>query len=530
MNLHGTSIVGTETVPAAQKTFTAFNPKVGQTIQPPFYEATEAQVNQALELAATAAEQFRGLSSDKVASFLLAINTEIEALGDTLIERASEETGLDLERLRGERARTLNQIKLFASLVEEGSWVDARIDPAMPDRKPLPRVDIRRMLQPIGPVAVFGASNFPLAFSVAGGDTISAFAAKNPVVVKGHPAHPGTSEMVGMAITKAVRSQGLHEGVFSLLQSTDPKISIALVTHPETQAVGFTGSLRAGRALFDAAAKRPNPIPVYAEMGSVNPVFVLPGALKTEGSKIADGLYKSVVLGTGQFCTSPGLVFVQNGDGFEDFRSALGEFFTNATPGTMLNAPIAKGYAEKLEAFKKVSGVQNFTAAKTPSKECTEGQPALLVTDYKTWLSNHLLHEENFGPATLIVQCASPSEVLEAAKNLDGSLTATIHGNAEELTQHGRLIDLLTCIAGRILFNGFPTGVEVGYAMHHGGPYPATTDAKYTSVGTAAIYRFAKPVCYQNFPDNVLPPELQNANPKNILRSVNGKQTRDSIQ
>jgi len=530
MNLHGTSIVGTETVPAAQKTFTAFNPKLGQTIQPAFHEATEAQVDQALELAAAAAEQLRALGSEQISSFLLAITAEIEALGDALIERASEETGLDLERLRGERARTLNQIKLFASLVEEGSWVDARIDPAIPDRKPLPRVDIRRMLQPIGPIAVFGASNFPLAFSVAGGDTISAFASRNPVIVKGHPAHPGTSEMVGMAITKAVRSQGLHEGVFSLLQSTEPNVSIALVTHPKTKAVGFTGSLRAGRALFDAAAKRPNPIPVYAEMGSVNPVFVLPGALKTEGPKLADGLYKSVMLGTGQFCTSPGLVFVQTGKGFEEFRSALGEFFTNATPGTMLNAPIAKGYAEKLEAFKKVSGVQNFTAIKSPSKECAEGQPALLVTDFKTWLSNHLLHEENFGPATLIVQCESPAEVLEAVRNLEGSLTATIHGTAEELAQHTKLIDLLTRIAGRILFNGYPTGVEVGYAMHHGGPYPATTDEKFTSVGTAAIYRFAKPVCYQNFPDSLLPPELQNANPKKILRAVNGKPTRDAIQ
>src|SRR4051812_6320742 len=357
MNLHGTSIVGTETVPAAQKTFTAFNPKLGQTIQPPFHEATEDQVDQALELAALAAEQLRSLGSDKITSFLLAIAAEIEALGDALVERASEETGLDLERLRGERGRTVNQIKLFASLAEEGSWVDARIDPALPDRKPLPRVDIRRMLQPIGPVAVFGASNFPLAFSVAGGDTISAFAAKNPVIVKGHPAHPGTSEMVALAITKAARSQGLHEGVFSMLQSTDPKISIALVTHPKTKAVGFTGSLRAGRALFDAAAKRPNPIPVYAEMGSVNPVFILPSALKTEGAKIADGLYKSVMLGTGQFCTSPGLVFVQNSEGFAEFQSALGEFFTNATPGTMLNAPIAVGYADKLSAASKTQGV-----------------------------------------------------------------------------------------------------------------------------------------------------------------------------
>lgn len=529
MNLHGTSIVGTEPPPPASKTFSAFDPKTGQTLTPLFQEASQAQVDRALELASAAFEKLRSLGSEKVSALLLAINSEIEALGDELVERASQETGLDLDRLKGERARTLNQIKLFASLVEEGSWVDARIDPAIPDRKPLPRVDIRRMLQPIGPVAVFGASNFPLAFSVAGGDTISALAARNPVIVKGHPAHPGTSEMVAMAIAKAVRTQSLPDGVFSLLQSTEPAISIALVTHPKTAAVGFTGSLRAGRALFDAAAKRPNPIPVYAEMGSVNPVFVLPEALKADGAKIADGLFKSVLLGSGQFCTSPGLVFVQEGAGFEEFQKTLAGLFENATPGTMLNAPIARSYSEKLETARKIQGVQDIVAAKIPSKERCESQPALLVTDFKTWLTNHVLHEENFGPTTVLIRCSSSREVIDAVKNLDGSLTATIQGTAEELAHHSELVDLLSCIVGRIVFNGFPTGVEVGYAMHHGGPYPATTDEKFTSVGTAAIYRFVKPVCYQNFPEQLLPPELQNKNPKNILRSINGKPSRDSI-
>ena len=529
MNLHGTSIVGTEPAPAAPKTFSAFNPKTGQSLRPAFHEADKDQVNKALELAASAAAQLRSLGSDKVSAFLLAIHQEIEALGDELIERASAETGLDHDRLKGERARTLNQIKLFASVVEEGSWVDARIDPALPDRRPLPRADIRRMLQPIGPVAVFGASNFPLAFSVAGGDTVAAFAARNPVVVKGHPAHPGTSELVASAIAKAVRSQSLHEGVFSLLQSTDPAISIALVNHPKTKAVAFTGSLRAGRALFDAAAKRPNPIPVFAEMGSVNPVFILPDKLKADGPQVAEGLFKSVMMGTGQFCTSPGLVFVQDGEGLDAFRNELAGLFRDATPGTMLNAPIARSYAEKLDALRRVEGVQDFVATKTPSRECSEGQPALLTTDYKTWLANHLLHEENFGPSTLLIRCSTREEIVAAAEHLDGSLTATIHGTAGELATHGELIDLLTCVVGRILFNGFPTGVEVGYAMHHGGPYPATTDEKFTSVGTASIYRFAKPVCYQSFPENLLPPELQDSNPRNIMRAINGKLTRERL-
>jgi len=529
MQLQGTSLIGADPVSSGAKTFTAFDPRGGTTLTPAFQEATEDHVNKALELAKEAAGPFRRLSSEKVSAFLLAVRTEIEALGDALIERASQETGLDLERLKGERGRTLNQLKMFADLVEEGSWVDARIDPALPDRKPLPRQDIRRMLQPIGPVVVFGASNFPLAFSVAGGDTASAFAARNPVVVKGHPAHPGTSEMVAMAIAKAVRSQGLPAGVFSLIQSTDPKISIALVTHPETKAVGFTGSLRAGRALFDAAARRPSPIPVYAEMGSTNPVFILPQALKSNAAKVADGLTKSVLLGTGQLCTCPGLVFCQEGEGFDEFQKTAVELFKNASPNTMLNAPISVGYADKLSAASKTQGVESHLASKSPDRQCSEGQPAVLITDFQTWSQNHILHEEIFGPATLLVRCGSRDELLSAAKQFDGSLTATIHTTQDELAEYTDLVDQLSCMAGRLVLNGFPTGVEVGSAIHHGGPYPATSDAKFTSVGTAAIYRFAKPVCYQNFPENLLPPELQDANPRGIWRTVNGKLTRDKL-
>ena len=486
-------------------------------------------MNRALELADAAAVQLRSFEAERVVDFLLAVREEISGIGDGLIERADQETALGFERLRGERERTLNQIKLFADIVKEGSWVDARVDTALPDRKPLPRPDIRRMLQAIGPVAVFGASNFPLAFSVAGGDTISAFAAGNPVVVKAHPAHPGTSELVGDAIARAVKARSMPEGTFSMLHSKAPEVSLALTRHPLTRAVGFTGSQRAGRALFDAAAQRPEPIPVYAEMGSVNPVFVLPDVLKSKGPGIADGLFRSVSLGVGQFCTSPGLVFGVESGSFREFREKLIEAFEQASPGTMLNPAISKGYAEKLKSVAGVNRVETHAAARASDPQRTEGQPGVFVTDSETWRRNKELHEEIFGPATVVVHCGSHAELLEAARTLEGSLTATIHGTAEELGKNAELINMLSRKAGRLIFNGFPTGVEVGYAMHHGGPYPATTDEKFTSVGAAGIYRFARPVCYQGFPESQLPAELQNANPRNIWRTIDGPATRDPI-
>ena len=529
MLIQGKNLVGFEESAQGEKTFRGFNPRTATELDPEFHEATQREVDRALKLAAEAAAPLRSLSAAQRAEFLLAIREQILALGDTLIERAAQESGLDTGRLTGERDRTTNQLKLFADIVKEGSWVDARIDTALPERKPLPRPDIRRMLRPIGPVAVFGASNFPLAFSVAGGDTAAALAAGNPVVVKGHPAHPGTSELVAIAIIKAVRAQGLPAGTFSLLHGTSPEVSLAVVRHPQTRAVAFTGSQKAGRALFDTAAQRPDPIPVYAEMGSTNPLFVMPSAVEGKAAAMAEALFKSVTLGVGQFCTCPGLVFGVESADFSGFVEALAGFFKQGTPGTMLNAGVAKGYAERFRSAAGVKSVAVYQSAQGTAAQRTEGQPGVIVTDAAIWLANPTLHEEIFGPATVVVRCASAAEILSCAEKLEGTLTATIHGSADELAAHGALLDLLSRKAGRVIFNGFPTGVEVGYAMHHGGPYPATTDEKFTSVGSAAILRFARPVCYQNLPEVLLAAELQNANPRGIVRNVDGRLTRDPL-
>lgn len=527
--MHGKNFIGLQLSNAGEKTFRAHAAREGRSIDPPFFEATSAEVDHAMELAQQAAAQLRRLDADAIMGFLTAIREHISAIGDELIERAAQETALDADRLKGERERTLNQIGLFAHIAQEGSWVDARIDTPLPERKPLPRPDIRRMLEPLGPIAVFGASNFPLAFSVAGGDTMSAFAARNPVVVKAHPAHPGTSELVASAISNAVKACSLPDGTFSMLHGFSPEVSIALVTHRKTQAVGFTGSLRAGRALFDAAGRRPGPIPVFAEMGSVNPVFVLPEALERNRESIADGLFRSVNLGVGQFCTSPGLVFGRSSDALQHFRQQLIQSFESAQTGSMLNAAIERGYTEKFQAMAAVAGVGTHCSRQAAAAERAEAAPGLFTTDARTWLRNHELHEEIFGPATVLIECESDGELLEAANALDGTLTATIHGTKEELGRHRDLMDVLSRKAGRLIFNGYPTGVEVGYAMHHGGPYPATTDARFTSVGTAAIYRFARPVCYQNFPEALLPLELQDANPRQIWRTIDGQWTRDPL-
>src|SRR5581483_11013526 len=365
MDISGKNIIGSTSSAEGKDTFRGFNPSEGKALWPAFHEASGAEVARAADLADQAALAMRELTADHVVGFLLGMREEIANLGDQLIERAAQETGLPHDRLKGERERTLNQIKLFADIVNEGSWVDARIDTALPDRKPLPRPDIRRMLQPIGPVAVFGASNFPLAFSVAGGDTASAFAARNPVVVKAHPAHPGTSELVGAAIARAVKANRLPEGTFSLLHGRTPAVSLALVNHPQLKAVGFTGSLLAGRALFDAAAKRPQPIPVYAEMGSVNPIVVLPGTVEANPDGLADGLFRSVTLGVGQFCTCPGLVFGIQSKSLDRFQTKLIENFEKGTPATMLNPAISKGYAERFEELRGLKAVKAYAARKT---------------------------------------------------------------------------------------------------------------------------------------------------------------------
>jgi NADP-dependent aldehyde dehydrogenase len=530
MNLHGKNIAGGELSGLGQKTFFGYDPRAGRRLKTPFYQATEEEVNRAMELAAQAFPVFRESPAPTVAGFLETIAAEIEALGEQLIQQAAAETGLGIERLRTERGRTVNQLRMFAGLIREGSFVDARIDPALADRKPVSRPDVRRMLIPVGPVVVFGAGNFPLAYSVAGGDTASALAAKNPVVVKGHPAHPGTSELVAGAVTRAVRAAGLPAGVFSMLQGSDPSVSLALVRHAQTKTVAFTGSLRAGRAIFDAATCRPEPIPVYAEMGSTNPVFVLPNAAREQADALAQGLTNSVCLGAGQFCTCPGLIFTVDDQAFAGFRDKLRQAFDQTAPATMLHPGIAKGYEEAVRQASKIAGVALRLSPQRANSGRTEGAPALLETDAATWLANELLHNEVFGPSTIVVRGRSEEELLRVAESLRGTLTATVHGTPEDLKKFHKLIALLETRCGRLIFNGYPTGVEVGPAMHHGGPYPATTDPKFTSVGTAAILRFLRPICYQNFPHEALPPELRNENPGKIWRTVDGVLTRDPVK
>jgi alpha-ketoglutaric semialdehyde dehydrogenase len=450
-----------------------------------------------------------------LAEFLERIGDMIMATGEKLISTCAEETALSVDRLVGERARTVNQLKMFAERVREGSWVDARIDTPLPDRKPIPKPDLRRMLMPVGPVAVFGASNFPLAFSVAGGDTASALAAGCAVVVKPHPGHPGTSALTASAVLNAAQECRMPEGVFAMVEETSVEIGLELVRHPLMRAVGFTGSTRAGRALFDAANSRPEPIPVFAEMGSLNPLFVLPAALQRRWEPIATGLAGSVSLGTGQFCTKPGLVITEKSSASGQFASRLGEELSRMPKGRMLNDTISKRFKESL------SKAKDYLRA--------EGGAYLLVTDGKRFGEERALHEEIFGPATLLVQCENTDELLELAGKLDGQLTATIHAEPEDEALSGRLLPVLQEKVGRIVWNGYPTGVEVSPSMHHGGPYPATTDSRFTSVGTAAIQRFARPVCYQGLPQELLPVELKNSNVRQIWRMINGTLTKDDV-
>jgi 2,5-dioxopentanoate dehydrogenase len=468
-----------------------------------------------LETVVEIAAGYRSPGPEVLSAFLERIGEEIIAVGEKLISICAEETALSVDRLVGERARTVNQLKMFANLVREGSWVDARIDTALPERKPIPRPDLRRILIPLGPVAVFGASNFPLAFSVAGGDTASALAAGCPVVVKPHPGHPRTSALTAAAVLKAAKDCQMPDGAFAIIEENSVEIGLELVRHPLIKAVGFTGSTRAGRALFEAANSRPDPIPVFAEMGSLNPLFVLPGALENRWETIATGLAGSVALGTGQFCTKPGLVIAPASEAFDRFSSRLGEELAKAPKNRMLNETVSKRFEESL--------------SKAREYICVEGGAFLLVTDGKTFGEERALHEEIFGPATLLVKCENTEELLALAAELEGQLTATIHSGPGDEGLSGSLLSVLQEKVGRIVWNGYPTGVEVSPSMHHGGPYPATTDSRFTSVGTAAIQRFARPVCYQGLPHELLPTELQNANARKIWRLVNGTLTKDDI-
>lgn len=564
--LHGKNLIGNDRSAASSVTLRARNPLTGQDLDPPFYEATPEEIDRAAGAALEAAAAMRLHSAEERADLLDRMADAVESMGDDLVERVMIETALPEGRVRGERGRTTGQLRMFAELVREGSWVDARIERPQPDRKPAPKPDIRRMLIPIGPVAVFGASNFPLAFSVAGGDTASAIAAGCPVVVKAHPAHPGTSEFVGEALAKAVREAGFHPGTFSMVHAARPETSLSLVRHPAVKAVGFTGSLVAGRAIFDAAASRPEPIPVHAEMGSVNPVFVLPGALRERGEQIVDGLIGSVTLGGGQFCTNPGVVVgLGNGD-LESFIGKVGERAADTSPCTLLHQGIQQGYEKGLSDLEAVEDVRPVARSASgdgaggrqgPGSRAGEGSRARAGADgdpsggggpgagsganatpastavfsapASAFLKHERLREEVFGPSTLIVSCTGSDEMARVAESLTGNLTATIHGTAEDLEEFADLVRSLEKKVGRLIFNGFPTGVEVCAAMHHGGPYPATTDARSTSVGTAAIFRFARPVCYQDFPQHTLPPELRDKNERGIWRMIDGALSREEL-
>ncbi len=502
------------------------NPATGETLLPAYHPASTAEVDEAAQLAHKAFASYSQTTGSERARFLRKLAENIEALGDTLIVRATRETGLPEGRIRTEAGRTCNQLRLFADLVEEGSWVDARIDHVDPDRKPLPKPDVRSMLRPLGPVVVFGASNFPLAFSVAGGDTASALAGGNPVIVKAHHAHPGTSELVGLAVSDAVRSCELAEGVFSLIYGAGSEVGTALVRHPLIKAGGFTGSRAGGRALFDVASSRPEPIPFYAEMSSVNPVVILPGALKERADQIAAGLHVSVTLGAGQFCTNPGLIWLADNEDSEAFVGKLGELMFGTPEQTMLTPGICSSYQSGISSRLNHAGVE--TVAQRQAEEerggC-EASTALFRTDASRFLVSPELSEEIFGPSTLVITYSDREQLLQLANILEGQLTATIHGNDEDLRANSELLRVLETKAGRLLCNGFPTGVEVCHSMVHGGPYPATSDGRSTSVGTRALLRFTRQVCFQSFPNVALPDQLKEENPLGIWRMVDGKLT-----
>ncbi|HTL18178.1 MAG TPA: aldehyde dehydrogenase (NADP(+)) [Patescibacteria group bacterium] len=524
MSLHGTNFIGDQLSPGTGETFSAVSPLDSSVLEGAFHSASTRDADKAVELAEKAFQSFGKTNGEQRAGFLERIAEEITKLGDELVTRAHLETGLPEARLTGERARTVGQLRLFAQVARDGSWVDARIDHAIPDRQPAPKPDLRRMLVPIGPVVVFGSSNFPLAFSVAGGDTASALATGNPVVVKAHSAHPGTSELVATAVRTAVTACNLPAGVFSLVHGSGKVIGMRLVRHPLVKAVGFTGSRAAGRALFDAAASRPEPIPVFAEMSSLNPVFLLPRVLQERGAKIADGLRGSMTLGVGQFCTKPGLVFGVEGQELTQFQQSLARGLEAVAPATMLHSGICESYHAGLTRAAELSGVALLArsqASVDPAK--THAESVVLRTDTANFRKHPELAEEVFGPFALVISGKSLEELENVADGLEGQLTATVHGTREDLESAHKLITILERKAGRLIINGYPTGVEVCPSMNHGGPYPATTDVRFTSVGTAALYRFVRPICYQDFPEDLLPLELKEGNPLKLRRTVDGK-------
>lgn len=504
-------------------TFNAINPATGEPLDPPITESTREDVNRAAKAAVEAFAATKDLEPRWQADLLDAIAARIMDLGDGLLERAEAETALPRARLTGERGRTTGQLQMFAKVVREGAWVDAVIDTADANRKPVPKPDLRRINIPRGPVAVFGASNFPFAFSTPGGDTASALAAGCPVIVKGHPSHPGTSELFAGAIRQAIAELKFPAGLFALLQGRSHELSNALVTHPSITAVGFTGSLKAGRALFDLANARANPIPVYAEMGSVNPLIVMPGALKDRAEAVAQGLAGSILMGVGQFCTKPGIIFTL-GDA-DAFIAMLAKHLAAAPTATMLNAGLRDNFLHRVSEWPNKSDVKWHHAPKPTG--AAGASPGLLETSADFFNQQPALKEEAFGPAAVVVRCDEPRDIQQALESIAGSLTGTIHTGPGDDPRD--VIRMLEPVVGRVILNGFPTGVEVNHSIVHGGPYPATTFPNTTSVGSAAISRWTRLIAYQDTPDTYLPPALQNGNPLGIERVINGQRTSSAV-
>ncbi|WP_417312308.1 aldehyde dehydrogenase (NADP(+)) [Ectopseudomonas khazarica] len=525
LSLTGHNYIGGERRAAGTVEHKSLDASSGEALPYTFIQATPEEVDAAAQAAAAAYPLYRNLSAVRRAEFLEAIANEIDALGDDFVALVTRETALPAARIQGERGRTSGQMRLFAKVLRRGDFYGARIDRAQPERQPLPRPDLRQYQIGVGPVAVFGASNFPLAFSTAGGDTASALAAGCPVVFKAHSGHMATAECVADALIRAAEKTGMPKGVFNMIFGGG--VGEILVKHPAIQAVGFTGSLKGGRALCDMAAARPQPIPVFAEMSSVNPVIVLPGALKARGATVAKELAGSVVLGCGQFCTNPGLVIGIRSAEFSEFVAGLADAIGAQPAQTMLNAGTLRSYANGVA---QLNGHARVSRLAGNEQAGNQAQPQLFKADVSMLLEgDHLLQEEVFGPTTIVVEVADSAELTRALQSMHGQLTATLIAERDDLDAFRDLLPLLEVKAGRVLLNGYPTGVEVCDAMVHGGPYPATSDARGTSVGTLAIQRFLRPVCYQNYPDDVLPQALQNANPLGIQRLVDGVHSRDAL-
>lgn len=524
----GKNIIGNRRSALGTRTFKTFNPQLNIENQNVFTEATTEEIEEAIVLAEKAFKVFSNTPGNKKALFLNTIADEILSLGDELIEIYCSESGLPIGRAKGELGRTIGQLRSFAELVEEGAWVEATIDTAIPDRKPIPKPDLRKMLVPLGPVVVFGASNFPLAYSTAGGDTASALAGGCPVVVKSHPMHAGTGELVASAIIIAAEKTGMPNGVFSNLNSSGIEVGQKLVSHPGVKAVGFTGSIQGGRALYDLASKRDEPIPVFAEMGSINPVVILPEALENRGDELALTYAKSITLGTGQFCTNPGLLLGIKGPSLDNFIKTLSKEIVKIEPSCMLHPNIIGAYENKKSAAIGQKGI-NVTSDYNNEVQVNYARQAITTVEGHTFLDNPVLHQEVFGPFSMVVMCQDAKEMEMIITQLEGQLTGTIIADNKDAQDHLGIISALKNRVGRIIFNGVPTGVEVCAAMIHGGPYPASTDSRFTAVGIHSIKRWVRPFSYQDWPDELLPDELKNENPLGILRLVNNELSSSNI-